>query len=81
MPVKVEFMVGVDDYKGLLSSPPSDPEVGDRYIDSDDDTMYIYYSGAWQAIHVLTPAAPAPIFGGAPYGLLLALTYPVDGGG
>lgn len=80
MPIKVEFQSGIDDYKGVLSAAPSDPSVGDRYIDSGDDTMYVYYGGTWQSIHTLTPATAAPIIGGAPYGLLLALTYPEDGG-
>lgn len=79
MPIKVHRL-SIDDYKGLSATPPSNPSVGDRYIDTDDDTMYVYYGGTWQSLHVLTPAAPAPIIGGAPYGLLLALTYPTDSG-
>lgn len=81
MPIRIEFQSSVADYKGVFSTPPTNPVDGDRYIDSDDDTMYVYYGGTWQALHVLTPAAPAPMLEGVPYGLLLLLTIPEDGGG
>jgi len=48
---------GLDDYKGVLATAPSNPDQGWRYISSADDTMYVYYGSTWQAIHVLTPEA------------------------
>jgi hypothetical protein len=66
---------------GVLAAPPASPLTGWMYVNSVDHKVYIYYGGTWQALHTLTPAAAAPILGGAPYGLLLALTYPADGGG
>jgi len=47
----------VDDWRGVLADPPSSPREGWRYIDSDDDKLYIYYDGSWQELHQLTPAA------------------------
>ncbi len=47
---------GADDFKGVLAIAPANPIEGWRYIDSDNDTMYVYYGGSWQSIHVLTPA-------------------------
>jgi hypothetical protein len=48
---------GLDDYKGVLAVAPANPSQGWRYIDSGDDTMYVYYGSTWQAIHILTPEA------------------------
>lgn len=79
MPIRVEFPSGGSgNFKGAVSAEPSTPVEGDWYIDIDDDTMYIYYGGTWQSLHVLTPAAAAPQIGGSPMGLLLALTYDAD---
>jgi hypothetical protein len=42
---------------GILASAPTSPTEGCMYVNSGDDTLYIYYGGTWQALHVLTPAA------------------------
>ena len=56
----------------VLADAPTSPEAGQLYIDTDDDKLYIFYSGIWQAIATLTP--PVPVTGN-PIGLLLGLTY------
>ncbi len=44
-------------FKGTLAAAPASPEDGWLYINSGNDTYYIYYGGSWQALHVLVPAA------------------------
>lgn len=44
-------------FKGVLASAPTSPQQGWLYIDTGDDTLYIYYGTTWQALHILTPAA------------------------
>lgn len=39
-------------YKGVLSSAPTGTE-GAIYINSSNNTMYVYYTGGWQVMHVL----------------------------
>jgi len=46
---------------GLLASAPSNPLDGWTYINSADNTLYIYYGGTWQSLHVLTPATNVDI--------------------
>jgi hypothetical protein len=46
---------GKSNYRGILSSAPSGPQEGWIYINSGDSTMYVYYGGIWQSLHVLTP--------------------------
>ena len=62
---------------GLLPIYASAPTAweGRMYVNSGDDKIYIYYGGAWQALHTLTSLAPPVITDGTPMGLLLALTY------
>lgn len=43
-------------FRGVLASAPSTPEEGWTYINSSDYKYYIYYGGAWQELHTLTPA-------------------------
>ena len=43
-------------FQGIFASDPSSPEQGWTYINSINDTLYIYYETTWQALHVLTPA-------------------------
>ena len=43
-------------FKGILPSAPISPDEGWTYINSVNDTLYIYYGGTWQALHLLTPA-------------------------
>lgn len=44
--------ISVEDWQenvlAISSSPPSLPQEGDRYIDSDDNHIYAYESGVWQ---------------------------------
>jgi hypothetical protein len=44
-------------FKGVLASAPSSPIEGWTYINSVTNGYYIYYSGSWQLIATLTPAA------------------------
>ena len=44
-------------FKGVLSSAPSSPQQGWTYVNSGDNTLYIYYGVTWQSLHVLTPEA------------------------
>ena len=52
---KFDFDSGT--FKGVLASAPSYPQQGWQYVNSGDNTLYIYYGSTWQALHVLTPAA------------------------
>lgn len=45
------------DYPKILATAPSGPKEGYTYINSVDNGYYIYYGGAWQLLHTLTPAA------------------------
>jgi len=45
-----------DNFRGTLASAPGNPSDGWMYINSGNDTMYVYYDGTWQSIHTLTPA-------------------------
>jgi hypothetical protein len=64
-------------FRGILTTAPSNPKEGWMYIDSTTHTFYVYYSYNWQVIHVLTTGA-APTYStiATPYGLLLAITQP-----
>ena len=55
MPIKFSGVTS-DDFLGIFASAPSLPEEGQRYINSGDNGLYIYYGGAWQLLHTLTPA-------------------------
>lgn len=65
-----------DNYKGALSSAPSNPQSGWIYLNTTDHTLYIYYYAQWQVLHVLSAVSPE-IQSGNPIGLLLGLTYTV----
>ena len=39
-----------------LITAPTTPHEGEMYENALDDTVYIYYGGTWQVLHVLTPA-------------------------
>jgi hypothetical protein len=43
-------------FKGILSIDPASPDQGWTYINSTNHGYYIYYGGAWQLLHTLTPA-------------------------
>ena len=40
-------------FKGVLKDPPAHPSDGWYYIDSDNSTVYMYYSGVWYIIGIL----------------------------
>lgn len=48
----IDFLGG--NFLGVYSTAPSNPNVGDTYINSSNDTYYIYYAGLWQVIAVLS---------------------------
>jgi hypothetical protein len=61
MPYKLNIFTGSLDYydsnfKGVLSSEPSNPAQGWTYINSGDNGYYIFYGSTWQLLHTLTPA-------------------------
>lgn len=71
-PFTGDFDYYENSFKGVLSSEPSSPSNGWFYINSTNNTLYVYYAGIWQALHVLsTPTIQT----GNPIGLLLGLTY------
>jgi len=39
----------------LLSTAPTSSQQGWMYINSVNDTLYVYYGNTWQALHILTP--------------------------
>jgi hypothetical protein len=41
----------------VAAAAPAAPTEGLLYVNSVTNTVYIYYGGAWQALHVLVPAA------------------------
>jgi hypothetical protein len=43
-------------FKGVLSEAPDNPEEGWTYINSLNDGYFLYYDGAWQLLHYLTPS-------------------------
>lgn len=63
MPYKYNPLIGKLDYfesshfRGVFASAPSYPQQGWTYVNSGDNTLYIYYGSSWQALHVLIPAA------------------------
>ena len=49
--------VTASNFRGILSSAPSgNPKEGWMYLNSGDDTLYIYYGSTWRALHVLPPS-------------------------
>ena len=42
-----------DLYQGVLASEPSNPKDGWMYINSVNNTLYVYYGYNWQVLHVL----------------------------
>jgi hypothetical protein len=53
---RYDFIGEAHTFKGVRAVAPAGPKEGWTYVNSGDDTYYIYYGGAWQALHVLTPA-------------------------
>lgn len=51
-------------FRGVLAAAPSSPEDGWMYINSGDNSLYLYYGGTWNLLHALA----API-GGSYYEL------------
>lgn len=41
-------------FKGARTSAPSTATNGDSYLNTSDDTLYMYYSGAWRVIITFT---------------------------
>jgi hypothetical protein len=50
-------LLNSDSFLGVLGSAPATASNGQMYINSGNDTLYIYYAGMWQAILVLAPGA------------------------
>lgn len=68
----------VSSYYGFIpsyASAPTNPRDGQMYLNTTNDTTYLYHNGAWTELHVLTTSAPVTITTGSPMGLLLSLTY------
>ena len=43
-------------FKGTSATPPGSPQDGWTYVDSDDNSLYMYYCGTWTLLHVLLRA-------------------------
>lgn len=55
-PILGEYRQNDTTFRGVLASEPSNPKEGQRYINSGNNTYYIYYGEKWQVLHVLQSA-------------------------
>ena len=46
-----------DSFRGIFPAAPANPQEGWFYINSSNNGYYVFYSGQWQLIATLTPAA------------------------
>lgn len=80
MPIKVDN-IG----ERIEVSPPTNPTdscIPGQIAYQDGYFFVCIAANTWQRVAIATwTAATAPMIGGAPYGLLLAITIPEDGGG
>jgi len=45
---------GSTTWQGILATAPSSPQEGWMYLNSTDDTIYVYYANDWWVVSVMT---------------------------